>query len=157
MFSLQQDPLPKKFTCLFCNHEESVTVSLDKKAGVGQLDCAVCGQTFQCAINCTYTLKASNEGTWESSPLKTPEPLTKQLNKIFPRASMCMENGSMLQVSAYSLSSLDLWIVVNTPTDNVAKEDERRASGSGPRTHAARSSQAQSTQIGEEDDYDEDD
>lgn len=49
----QQEALPKKFTCLFCNHEEAVTVSLDKKAGVGQLDCAVCGQTFQCAINCT--------------------------------------------------------------------------------------------------------
>lgn len=47
----RQEPLPKKFTCLFCNHEEAVTVSLDKKAGVGQLDCAVCGQTFQCAIN----------------------------------------------------------------------------------------------------------
>lgn len=47
----KKDPLPTKFTCLFCNHEEAVTVLLDKKGGVGQLDCAVCGQTFQCAIN----------------------------------------------------------------------------------------------------------
>ncbi|KAK5995817.1 Transcription elongation factor 1-like protein [Cladobotryum mycophilum] len=46
------DPLPTTFTCLFCNHEKSVTVKLDRKAGVGQLDCRVCGQKFQCAVNC---------------------------------------------------------------------------------------------------------
>ncbi|PHH70034.1 hypothetical protein CDD83_5534 [Cordyceps sp. RAO-2017] len=45
------DPLPTTFTCLFCNHEKSVTVKLDRKAGIGQLDCRVCGQTFQCAVN----------------------------------------------------------------------------------------------------------
>ncbi|RDA88777.1 hypothetical protein CP533_3746 [Ophiocordyceps camponoti-saundersi (nom. inval.)] len=45
------DPLPTTFTCLFCNHENSVTVKLDRKAGVGQLDCRVCGQKFQCAVN----------------------------------------------------------------------------------------------------------
>jgi len=28
-----------------------VTVKLDKKAGVGQLDCRICGQKFQCAVN----------------------------------------------------------------------------------------------------------
>jgi transcription elongation factor Elf1 len=47
----QKDPLPSSFTCLFCNHENSVIVKLDKKAGVGQLDCRLCGQQFQCAIN----------------------------------------------------------------------------------------------------------
>jgi transcription elongation factor Elf1 len=47
----RSDPLPTTFTCLFCNHENSVTVKLDKKAGVGQLDCRVCGQNFQCAVN----------------------------------------------------------------------------------------------------------
>ncbi len=25
---------------------------MDKKAGIGQLDCKVCGQKFQCSINC---------------------------------------------------------------------------------------------------------
>jgi len=45
------DPLPTTFTCLFCNHERSVTVKLEKKSGVGQLDCKVCGQKFQCGIN----------------------------------------------------------------------------------------------------------
>ncbi|KFH46271.1 Transcription elongation factor-like protein [Hapsidospora chrysogenum ATCC 11550] len=48
----KSDPLPTTFTCLFCNHENSVTVKLDKKAGVGQLDCRTCGQKFQCAVNC---------------------------------------------------------------------------------------------------------
>ncbi|KJZ71030.1 hypothetical protein HIM_09584 [Hirsutella minnesotensis 3608] len=45
------DPLPTTFTCLFCNHEKSVNVKLDRKAGVGQLDCRICGQKFQCAVN----------------------------------------------------------------------------------------------------------
>jgi transcription elongation factor Elf1 len=47
----KKDPLPTTFTCLFCNHENAVAVKLDKKAGVGQLDCRVCGQNFQCAVN----------------------------------------------------------------------------------------------------------
>lgn len=47
----KNDPLPTVFTCLFCNHEKAVTVKMDKKAGVGHLDCKVCGQTFQCGIN----------------------------------------------------------------------------------------------------------
>jgi transcription elongation factor Elf1 len=45
------EPLPTTFTCLFCNHEKAVTVKIDKKAGVGELDCKVCGQKFQCGIN----------------------------------------------------------------------------------------------------------
>ncbi|KAK4137593.1 Elf1-domain-containing protein [Trichocladium antarcticum] len=47
----RRDPLPTLFTCLFCNHENSVSVKLDKKAGVGTLECKVCGQKFQCGIN----------------------------------------------------------------------------------------------------------
>ncbi|KAK0635476.1 hypothetical protein B0T17DRAFT_516385 [Bombardia bombarda] len=47
----KNEPLPTVFTCLFCNHEKSVSVKLDKKAGVGQLDCKICGQKFQCGIN----------------------------------------------------------------------------------------------------------
>ncbi|OAA44917.1 hypothetical protein NOR_03671 [Metarhizium rileyi] len=47
----KSDPLPTTFTCLFCNHEKSVSVKLDRKAGVGQLDCRICGQKFQCAVN----------------------------------------------------------------------------------------------------------
>ncbi|KAL0779370.1 hypothetical protein CaCOL14_003854 [Colletotrichum acutatum] len=30
----KREVLPSKFTCLFCNHEDSVAVKLDKKAGV---------------------------------------------------------------------------------------------------------------------------
>ncbi|OTB05782.1 hypothetical protein M426DRAFT_319463 [Hypoxylon sp. CI-4A] len=47
----KNDPLPTIFTCLFCNHEKSVTVNMNKKLGVGELECKVCGQRFQCGIN----------------------------------------------------------------------------------------------------------
>ncbi|KAI0873583.1 transcription elongation factor [Hypoxylon argillaceum] len=47
----KREGLSKEFTCLFCNHEKSVHVKLDKKAGVGHLSCAVCGQHFQCRID----------------------------------------------------------------------------------------------------------
>ncbi|KAH8821709.1 hypothetical protein F5884DRAFT_768782 [Xylogone sp. PMI_703] len=47
----KNEPLTTVFPCLFCNHEKSVTVKLDKKAGVGNLSCKVCGQKFQCAVN----------------------------------------------------------------------------------------------------------
>ncbi|KAL2133551.1 hypothetical protein VTI74DRAFT_2163 [Chaetomium olivicolor] len=47
----KNEPLPTRFTCLFCNHENSVEVKLEKKAGAGSLECKVCGQRFQCGIN----------------------------------------------------------------------------------------------------------
>ncbi|KAL8928021.1 MAG: hypothetical protein Q9208_002096 [Pyrenodesmia sp. 3 TL-2023] len=47
----QKDPLPSAFACLFCNHDNSVSVKLDKKAGIGELVCKVCGQQFQTGIN----------------------------------------------------------------------------------------------------------
>ena len=42
------------FQCLYCNHENSVVVNIDKKAGVGNLHCKVCGQSFQTGINCMW-------------------------------------------------------------------------------------------------------
>ncbi|KAF1915331.1 transcription elongation factor Elf1 like-domain-containing protein [Ampelomyces quisqualis] len=47
----KKDKLPTTFPCLFCNHENSVSVSIEKKSGVGNLQCKVCGQTFQTNIN----------------------------------------------------------------------------------------------------------
>ncbi|KAI9747485.1 MAG: hypothetical protein M1835_002068 [Candelina submexicana] len=47
----KKEPLPTSFPCLFCNHEKSVTVKLEKKAGTGDLSCKVCGQSFQTGIN----------------------------------------------------------------------------------------------------------
>ena len=38
---------------MFCNHETSVSVKIDKKAGIGNLSCKSCGQAFQTGINCT--------------------------------------------------------------------------------------------------------
>ncbi|KAF2715276.1 Elf1-domain-containing protein [Pleomassaria siparia CBS 279.74] len=43
--------LATTFQCLFCNHENSVSVSIEKKSGVGNLGCKVCGQSFQTNIN----------------------------------------------------------------------------------------------------------
>lgn len=39
------------FRCLFCNHEKSVICTLDKRNGIGDLHCKICGQSFQTAIN----------------------------------------------------------------------------------------------------------
>lgn len=39
------------FRCLFCNHEKSVICTLDKRNGLGELHCKICGQSFQTAIN----------------------------------------------------------------------------------------------------------
>ncbi|OAA56989.1 transcription elongation factor [Niveomyces insectorum RCEF 264] len=47
----KSESLPTTFTCLFCNHERSVAVKLDRKVGIGYLECKVCGQKFQCGIN----------------------------------------------------------------------------------------------------------
>ncbi|KAL2866344.1 transcription elongation factor 1 family protein [Aspergillus lucknowensis] len=47
----KREPLPSTFACLFCNHENSVIVKLDKKLGLGHLSCKVCGQRFQTGIN----------------------------------------------------------------------------------------------------------
>jgi len=46
----KKEALPTVFQCLFCNHEKSVTVKLDRKQGIGSLLCKVCGQTHQTNI-----------------------------------------------------------------------------------------------------------
>lgn len=47
----KRESLPTTFACLFCNHENSVIIKLDKKLGLGNLSCKVCGQRFQTGIN----------------------------------------------------------------------------------------------------------
>lgn len=42
------------FTCLFCHHDKSVTVRLDRKEGVAQLVCRVCDQRYQSKVNRKY-------------------------------------------------------------------------------------------------------
>ena len=39
------------FTCLFCHHDKSVTVKVDRKESIAQLQCKVCGQRFQGKVN----------------------------------------------------------------------------------------------------------
>lgn len=40
-----------QFTCLFCHHDKSVTVRLDRKEGIAQLFCKVCDQRYQSKVN----------------------------------------------------------------------------------------------------------
>ncbi|KAF4548002.1 Transcription elongation factor 1-like protein [Elsinoe fawcettii] len=47
----KREGLASTFQCLFCNHENSVTVKLDKKTSTGELTCKVCGQSYQTGIN----------------------------------------------------------------------------------------------------------
>ncbi|KAM6500505.1 Transcription elongation factor Elf1 like domain containing protein [Amanita muscaria] len=47
----QKVPLDTAFTCLFCHHDKSVTVRLDRKEGVAQLVCRVCDQRYQSKVN----------------------------------------------------------------------------------------------------------
>lgn len=49
----QKENLPTSFQCLFCNHEQSVSVKMDKKSAIGHLSCKVCGQDFDASINCS--------------------------------------------------------------------------------------------------------
>ncbi|KAI9510899.1 Elf1-domain-containing protein [Russula earlei] len=47
----KREPLETTFTCLFCHHDNSVTVKLDRKEGLAQLLCKICSQSFQSKVN----------------------------------------------------------------------------------------------------------
>ncbi|KAI0780826.1 hypothetical protein BD413DRAFT_500417 [Trametes elegans] len=47
----KKDPLETNFTCLFCHHDKSVSVRIDRKEGVAQLFCKVCDQRYQSKAN----------------------------------------------------------------------------------------------------------
>ncbi|KAF7793219.1 hypothetical protein EIP86_004329 [Pleurotus ostreatoroseus] len=47
----KRDPLETAFTCLFCHHDKSVTVRMDRKEGIAQLFCKVCDQRYQSKVN----------------------------------------------------------------------------------------------------------
>ncbi|KAI5899475.1 hypothetical protein GGG16DRAFT_46821 [Schizophyllum commune] len=47
----RKQPLDTTFTCLFCHHDNSVTVRMDKKDGVAYLSCKVCDQRYQGKVN----------------------------------------------------------------------------------------------------------
>ncbi|KAL2913586.1 hypothetical protein HK105_206888 [Polyrhizophydium stewartii] len=42
--------LDKEFSCLFCNHENTVTAKLDMETKSGTLMCRACGVSFQAQI-----------------------------------------------------------------------------------------------------------
>ncbi|KIW09386.1 uncharacterized protein PV09_00280 [Verruconis gallopava] len=51
MTTKKKEVLPTVFQCLFCNHEKSVHVRMDKKSGIGSIHCKVCGQQWSTNIN----------------------------------------------------------------------------------------------------------
>jgi len=48
---LLTNDIDTQFTCLFCHHDKSVTVRMDRKEGFAQLVCSVCGQRYQSKVN----------------------------------------------------------------------------------------------------------
>ncbi|KAH9258809.1 hypothetical protein BASA81_002873 [Batrachochytrium salamandrivorans] len=42
--------LDKEFSCLFCNHEKTVTAKIDMENKIGQLTCSACGVSFQTMV-----------------------------------------------------------------------------------------------------------
>ncbi|KAJ1723915.1 hypothetical protein LPJ53_001768 [Coemansia erecta] len=47
----ERPKLDTSFACLFCNHESSVTVTMDKEHKVGNLRCKICTASYQAAIH----------------------------------------------------------------------------------------------------------
>jgi transcription elongation factor Elf1 len=43
--------VPKVFKCLFCNHSDAVTVTIDMSTKIGDLKCNMCGVDFQTIIH----------------------------------------------------------------------------------------------------------
>ncbi|KAI8143976.1 transcription elongation factor Elf1 like-domain-containing protein [Fennellomyces sp. T-0311] len=42
--------LDTQFNCLFCNHEQSIEVRIDRSNKVGHLSCKICDVNWQCSI-----------------------------------------------------------------------------------------------------------
>ncbi|KAJ2762894.1 hypothetical protein H4S06_000400 [Coemansia sp. BCRC 34490] len=47
----ERPKLETVFPCLFCNHEKTIQVSMDKENRVGNLRCKICGASYQAAIH----------------------------------------------------------------------------------------------------------
>ncbi|KAK0259390.1 hypothetical protein LTR29_007986 [Friedmanniomyces endolithicus] len=54
----QRDPLATSFKCPFCDHDTSVTVSIDRKTCIGTLDCRNCGQHYQSSSDMRSLMQA---------------------------------------------------------------------------------------------------
>ena len=44
--------VPTVFKCPYCNNESAVEVKLDVQAKVGDLNCRICGASYQTTITC---------------------------------------------------------------------------------------------------------
>lgn len=93
--------MPKNFTCLFCNHENSVEIKMEKKMGCGMLSCRICGQRFQCQINCKLAIRLSPPTRMLQARLRENERLTTSRHQqISPPRLTSTASGSTQQVRA---------------------------------------------------------
>lgn len=79
-----------------------MTVKLDKKAGVGQLECKVCGQKFQCGVNCETNEHYLRSAPWVIGLMS----LSFSLSQISPPPSMYTANGLMQLVNSLMTTSM---------------------------------------------------
>lgn len=89
----QREPLPTSFRCVFCSNESSVSVKIDKKAGVGLLSCKSCGQNFQTGINCV--LQHRNTRNYALTLLHRPDATCRCLLGLDRRLRRCCARHSI--------------------------------------------------------------
>ncbi|KAI5803229.1 putative transcription elongation factor, partial [Geopyxis carbonaria] len=125
-----KEPLSTTFNCLFCNHEDSVTCKLDKKAGIGQLQCKICGQQFQSNINyLSHAVDVYSE--WvdacdevakpKSRPISSKQNESQRQSQTYPSAS-----GAVSDLEDDEDDEEDMRIGQNRPTtiDDYDDDDE---------------------------------
>ena len=64
-------PIDTTFTCLFCHHDNSVNIRVDRKEGVALLVCKVCDQRYQSNVNRTSSFTCATRHPHSS--LVTPD------------------------------------------------------------------------------------
>lgn len=109
---------------MFCNHEKSVSVKLNKKAGVGQLDCRTCGQNFQCPINCEHVDRLCSTRVQIATDKSFPTPDLSAAVDVY--AEWVDAAGALVLTVASRYMDTDLVV------DAVAAEDEEEAQVSPP-------------------------
>ncbi|KAJ3183607.1 hypothetical protein HDU85_002036 [Gaertneriomyces sp. JEL0708] len=46
-----KEVLAKKFTCIYCSHEDAVTAKIDQTNQVGHINCRACGVSYQTPVH----------------------------------------------------------------------------------------------------------
>jgi transcription elongation factor Elf1 len=123
-----------------------VTVKLDKKLGLGNLSCKVCGQRFQTGINCEATLFSKNPEILYS-PLSS-RPLLTEIQSLRPDLSAGVD------VYADWIDACDAVAKDNTGDGGRNNSRGKRAIGSpDPSGHGVATSGGAEDEVAYEDEY----